>query len=60
MFIRTLNQVSKQSYSTNSDAKARTPKKANHEQNVELLSNNSIVKFCNENIMQQNDINNKR
>ena len=55
MFIRTLNQVSKQSYSTNSDAKARTPKKANHEQNVELLSN--IVKFCKENIMQQNDIN---
>ena len=53
------NQVSEPSSSTNSDAKMVTLKNLNHEQKKRLLSNNSIVKFCKENITQLNDTNKK-
>ena len=61
MFKRTfkLNQVSEFNYGTNSNAKTRKNKKVNREQINGLLSNDSIVKFCKDNIIQQNDIDNK-
>ena len=52
-------QVSEISSFTYSHAKKRKPQKMNSEQTNGLLSNNSIVKFCKESIIQQNEINNK-
>ena len=53
------NKVSEPSFSTNSDAKMITLESFNHGQKNGLLYINSIVKFCKENIMQLNNINNK-
>ena len=61
MFKRTSkhNQASEPSSSTNSDAKMISLENLNREQNNGLISNNSIVKFCKENITQLNDTNKK-
>ena len=45
------NQVSEPSSPTRNNAKTIILEKSNHVQNVKLLSNNFIVKFCKENIM---------
>ena len=61
MFERTSkhNQVSEPSSSTNSNAKMIILENMKREQNNGLISNNSIVEFCKENITQLNDTNNK-
>ena len=61
MFKKTfkLNQVSEINFFTNRHAETRKTEKVNREQINELLSNDSIVKFCKDSIIQQNDINNK-
>ena len=53
------NQVSEPSSSTNSDAKMISLENLNSEQNNGLISNNSILKLCKENITQLNDTNKK-
>ena len=53
------NQVSEINSFTYSHAKRRKLEKMNSEQINGLLSNSSIVKFCKESIIQQNDINKK-
>ena len=53
------NQVSETNSFTNSHAKRRKLEKMNSEHINGLLSKSYIVKFCKENIIQQNEINNK-
>ena len=53
------NQASEPSSSTISDAKMMILENLNREHNNGLLSNNSIVKFCKEDITQLNDTNKK-
>ena len=53
------NQVSEINSFTNSHAKTRKLEEMDNEQTNWLLSNSSIVKFCKESIIQENDINNK-
>ena len=53
------NQVSEINFFTYSHANKRKLEKMNSEQTNGLLSNNFIVKFCKESIIQQNAINNK-
>ena len=53
------NQVSDTNSFTNSHAKIRKLEKMNSEHINGLLSKSYIVKFCKENIIQQNEINNK-
>ena len=53
------NQVSEINSFTNSHSKTRKLDKINPEKINGSLSNSSIVKFCKESIIQQNDINNK-
>ena len=53
------DQVSEPSSSTNSNAKMIILKNMKREQNKGVLSNNSILKLCKENITQLNDTNKK-
>ena len=53
------NQVSEINSFTNRHAKERKLEIMDKEQTNGLLSNNSIVKFCKESIIQQNDVNKK-